>query len=109
MTETQKSHLNTLIIEGIVVRKTELRKLKSGTDFCQFTIKCIGIKDSFYDEFDCFAYSELAKKISQKKLGQLVRVMGRLRQDRWVEYPDKERSRCVVVAEHIYGKNEVKF
>lgn len=109
MTETKNCHLNTLIIEGIVVRKTELRKLKSGTDFCQFTIKCIGTRDSSYDEFDCFAYDELAKKISQKKLGQLVRVIGRLRQDRWVEYPNKERSRCVVVAEHILGKDEAKF
>lgn len=106
------NQLNQLIIEGTVVQKSNLTKLHSGADFCQFTLKNVvdnrtfsGKRETFISEFEIFAYDNLAKTVSSKKLGQKMRILGRLKQVKWVDYPNKERSRCVVVADHIDYKD----
>lgn len=102
------SQLNQIILEGSIVQKSELKKLMSGAEFCQFTLKNVADnrnlsekRERFISNFEIFAYDSLAKTVSTKKLGQEIRLIGRLKQLEWVEYPDKKRSRCVIVADHI--------
>ena len=33
--------INTLVIEGTIVQKSELKTLDSGTDFCQFVLRLV--------------------------------------------------------------------
>lgn len=106
------NQLNQLILEGTIIQKSELTELRSGTEFCQFTLKNVidnkafsGKREIFTSEFEIFTYDTLAKTVSSKRLGQQMRLVGRLRQVKWVDYPNKERSRCVVVADHIDYKD----
>lgn len=100
--------VNSVIVEGTVVQKTEVRKLKSGCDFCEFKLRYIDTERNLASEFDCLVYDTLTSKVSSVKLGQTVNIIGRLRQDRWVEYPDKQRSRCVLIVEHLAKKSSTE-
>lgn len=77
--------INSLVIEGTIVQKSELKTLDSGTDFCQFVLrneiseKSLSGDKAVY-EFEVFAYGFIAKSISKKRLGTELRIVGILKQ-----------------------------
>jgi single-strand DNA-binding protein len=55
--------------------------------------------------FDVEAWAKLGLACSQNlKKGRGVRVVGRLKQDRWQDPEGKARSRVMIVAEHVEFK-----
>ena len=95
--------INTLITEGTIVQKSELKTLDSGTDFCQFVLrnevseKSLSGENKAVYEFEVFAYGSIAKSISKKRLGTELRMVGILKQVK----TEMDCRKVIIVADHI--------
>ena len=106
------NQLNSLIIEGNAVKKAEFSEPKAGFFVCRFPVAVNrwyksrnneGVSEVSY--FDVEAYGKLAEYCKKKvDKGQGMRVVGRIKQDRWKDKDGKSASRVYVVAEHIEYK-----
>lgn len=103
--------LNSILLEGNLTRDPETKTLSTGNQVCNFSIA----SDRFYRQndnmekevhyFDVEAWSRLGLACSQNlKKGRGVRVVGRLKQDRWTDSEGKAKSRVMIVAEHVEFK-----
>jgi single-strand DNA-binding protein len=103
--------LNSILLEGNLVRDPESKTLATGSQVCNFTVA----SDRFYKQndntekevsyFDVEAWARLGVACSQNlKKGRGVRVVGRLKQDRWTDVEGKAKSRVMIVAEHVEFK-----
>lgn len=111
--------LNSILLEGNIVREVTAHETPKGTPVCQFSIasnRGYRTENGTYDKevsfFDVEAWGNLAA-ISEKNCikGRGVRVVGRLKQGRWKAEDGKTHSKITVVAEHIefkpvFQKNE---
>lgn len=102
------NNLNSVLIEGTVVKDPLFRTTMKGTSVCTFTIasnRFVKDGDSLVKEiyfFDIEIYGVLAEKIScecRERRG--VRVVGRLKESRWQDEAGKARSKVYIEAEHI--------
>lgn len=109
------NQLNSLIIEGNVVRAAELSEPTAGFKVCKFPVAVNrwyknrnGESVSEVSYFDVETYGRMAE-ICEKQgaKGRGVRVVGRLKQDRWKDSDGKNISKIYVVAEHIEYKPKV--
>lgn len=104
-------NLNSLMLEGNVVREPVFKTTPNGHNLCNFTIAT----DRYYKKDDSFAtetsffeiegwgiLADVARKNITK--GRGVRVVGRLKQNRWKSADGKSFSKITVVAEHIEYK-----
>ena len=100
--------VNSVIIEGNLVRDPVLSETPKGTKVCNFTIA----SNRFYrqDEdvhkevtfLDVEAWTKLALYSSRTfEKGKGVRVVGRLKQERWEDKEGNPRSRYKLVAEYV--------
>ena len=105
------NNLNSLLIEGNLVRDPELSYTPKGTAVCKFTVA----SNRFFKQdqetqkevsyFDVTTWARLAEVCGEYlKKGRGVRVVGRLKQDRWNDPEGKPRSRVLVIAEHVEFK-----
>ena len=106
------NQLNSIILEGNVVRDAVLLEPSEGFKVCKL---CIAVNRfyknkndqaseevSFFD-VECFGKSaEYCHKKAVK--GRGLRVVGRLKQDSWKDNAGKSQSRVFVIAEHIEYK-----
>ena len=104
-------NFNSLIIEGIVVRDPVVKATPKGTPLCLFSIasnRFFKQEDQTTQEtsfFDVETWARLAEICGENcTKGRGVRVVGRLKQDRWVGSDGKRYSKIKVVAEHIEFK-----
>lgn len=113
--------LNSILLEGNLVRDPESKTLPSGTQVCSFAVA----SDRFYKQneelekevsyFDVEAWARLGQSCSENlKKGRGVRVVGRLKQDRWTDNEGKTKSKVKIVAEHVefkpaFNKNPEKM
>ncbi|MFP3040917.1 single-stranded DNA-binding protein [Treponema primitia] len=109
------NNLNSIIIEGNLVRDPLFRSTAKGTPLCTFSIA----SNRFYKQdtgienevsfFDVESWSKLAESCyNLGHKGRGVKVVGRLKQDRWAGPDGKQRSRVSIVAEHIEFRPEFK-
>jgi single-strand DNA-binding protein len=109
--EAKVNSLNSILLEGNLVKDPESKTLSTGSQVCNFTVA----SDRFYRQndvpekevsyFDVEAWSKLGLACSQNlKKGRGVRVVGRLKQDRWTDGEGKTKSRVMIVAEHVEFK-----
>jgi single-strand DNA-binding protein len=105
------NNLNSILIEGNLVRDPELSYTPKGTALCKITVACnrsykqdeeIQKEVSFFDVTVWQRQAEACAEYLKK--GRGVRVVGRLKQDRWTDPDGKVRSRVFVVAEHVEFK-----
>ena len=107
--------LNSILIEGNLTRDPVLAATPKGTSVCTFSVA----SNRFYrqDEaphkevsfFDVEAWTKLAEQCAQTLTkGRGVRVVGRLKQDRWTDPDGKGRSKVYIVAEHVEFKPQFK-
>ncbi|HOX47580.1 MAG TPA: single-stranded DNA-binding protein [Spirochaetia bacterium] len=103
--------LNSILLEGNLVRDPESKTLPTGSQVCNFAVA----SNRFYKQneelekevsfFDVEAWSRLAQACAENlKKGRGVRVVGRLKQDRWTDPEGKSRSKVKIVAEHVEFK-----
>jgi single-strand DNA-binding protein len=103
--------LNLVLIEGNLTCDPETKHLANGTQVCNFSIASDRSyrqnesteKEVSYFDVEAWAILLLACAENLKK-GRGVRVVGRLKQDRWNDTEGKPRSRIVIVAEHVEFK-----
>ncbi len=103
------NQLNSLILEGNLVKDAVLTEPAPGFKKCNFTMGVNRFYKNRKNEdvneasfFDVEAYNQLAEWCGKKATkGRGVRVVGRLKQDTWKDENGKSASRIYVVAEHI--------
>jgi len=107
--------LNSIIVEGNLTRDPEYRLTPTGRAVCVFSVA----SNRYYkkDEetqqetsfFNVETWAKLAETCNQYlNKGRGVRVIGRLKQDRWTNQEGKNRERIKIVAEHIDFKPQYK-
>jgi len=103
--------LNSIILEGNLVRDPQHSMTPKGTPVCRFSVASNRFfqqekeKKSEVSFFDVEVWSrsaELCSRILQK--GRGVRVVGRLKQDRWLDESGKNHSKIKIIGEHIEFK-----
>lgn len=103
------NQLNSLIIEGNVCREAEVKQTVNGYSLATFSIavnryhkKSDGSFEQETSYFDIEAWGEMAKSVQEKSSkGCTVRIVGRLKQNRWQDQNGKILSKISVIAEHI--------
>jgi single-strand DNA-binding protein len=109
------NNLNSILVEGNLVKDPELAYTTKGTAVCKFSVAC----NRFFKQeeemqkevsyFDVSTWARLAEVCGEYlKKGRGVRVVGRLRQDKWTDPEGKPRSRIEIVAEHVEFKPQFK-
>ncbi|MCQ2582930.1 MAG: single-stranded DNA-binding protein [Treponema sp.] len=106
------NQLNSIILEGNVVKQGESSEPAKGFKVCKFPLAVNRITKSPAGEsceevsfFDVESYgkmAEICEKFSTK--GRGVRVVGRLKQNRWKDKDGKNQSKVFVIAEHLEFK-----
>jgi single-strand DNA-binding protein len=102
------NNLNSVLIEGNLVRDPVFKTTEKGTPICNFTIASNRFfrQDTELEKevgfFDVEAFSRLAENCrGHGYKGRAVRVVGRLKQNRWNNAEGKSCSRILIVTEHI--------
>lgn len=105
------NNLNSILLEGNLTRNPEGRNTPKGTPVCTFSVasnrwfKAGNEKQQEVSYFDVEAWSGLAERCSAElEKGRGVRVVGRLKQDRWLDQEGKSHSHVKIVAEHVEFK-----
>ena len=106
------NQLNSLILEGNLVKDAVLAEPAPGFKKCNFSVGVNRFYKNKKNEdvnevsfFEVEAYGKMAEYCETKaKKGRGVRVVGRLKQDTWKDSDGKSFSKVYVVAEHIEYK-----
>ena len=109
------NNLNSILLEGNLVRDPELKTTAAGTPVCTFAVasnRWFKQNDQLEQEvsfFDVEAWSKLAETCGDTlKKGRGVRVVGRLKQDRWNDQEGKTHYKVKIVAEHVEFKPQMR-
>ncbi|MDR0377824.1 MAG: single-stranded DNA-binding protein [Spirochaetaceae bacterium] len=109
------NNLNSILIEGILVRDPLLRTTSKGTSLCTFSLA----SNRFFKQesglekevgfFDVETWAKLAEQCyALGRKGRGVRIVGRLKQSRWTGQDGKLHARVSIVAEHVEFRPEFK-
>jgi len=109
------NNLNSILIEGNLVRDAETRTTPKGTMICTFPIAT----NRYYKQesgmekevsfFNIESWAKLAEACNANgKKGRSVRVVGRLKQNRWNDHEGKTQSKIIIVAEHVEFRPDFK-
>jgi single-strand DNA-binding protein len=109
------NNLNSIILEGNLTKDPVLDKTPKGTAVCRFTVasnryyKSEGERQEEVGFFDVEVWSRLAETCGEYlEKGRGVRVVGRLKQDRWTNSEGSSRSRVRIVGEHVEFRSRPK-
>jgi len=112
--EAHMNNLNTIILEGNLVRDPLYKSTPKGTPVCTFSIASNRYfkHDTDYEKevsfFDVETWSKLADNCSHLgHKGRGVRVVGRLKQERWNSNDGKPHSRVMIIAEQVDFRPEM--
>lgn len=109
------NNLNSILIEGNLVADPEMRYTPKGAAVCSFRVACnryfkqdeeMQQEVSYFEITTWNRLAEVCKEYLTK--GRGVRVVGRLKQDRWEDQEGKTRSKVHVIAEHVEFKPKFK-
>lgn len=104
--------LNSIIVEGNLTRNPEVKDLGNGGKVCTLSIAvnrtyktADGTETDEVSYFEIDAYGNLADAcLKWASKGRGIRVVGRLKQNRWKGDDGKSHSKVVIIAEHIEFK-----
>jgi single-strand DNA-binding protein len=109
------NNLNSILIEGNMVRDPLFRSTPKGTPVCTFSLASNRFfkQDSGLEKevsfFDVETWAKLAESCyNLGRKGRGVRVVGRLKQARWNGADGRQRSRITIVAEHVEFRPDFK-
>ncbi len=106
--------LNSIILEGRLTRNPEERTHKGEVTLCEMNLASNRIyrkaddKEEEVSFFDVECWGRIAENcLKYLEKGRSVRVVGRLKQNRWKK-DGMNHSKVIIVAEHIEFRNEHK-
>jgi single-strand DNA-binding protein len=109
------NNLNSVLIEGNLVRDPEYRTTGKGTPVCRFSLASNRFfkQDSETEKevgyFETETWGKLADSCQRMgHKGRGVRVVGRLKQERWQDRDGNAKSKVVIVADHVEFRPETK-
>jgi single-strand DNA-binding protein len=109
------NNLNSILIEGNLVRDPLLRSTAKGTQVCTMSLasnryyKMDSSMEKEVSYFDVETWAKLAEQCyNNGRKGRGVRVVGRLKQERWSSADGKTHSKITIVAEHVEFRPEFK-
>jgi single-strand DNA-binding protein len=107
------NNINSILIEGNLVKDPLYRATPRGNHVCTFTLASNRYfrQDSNLEKevgyFDVECWNRLAETCyNQGRKGRGIRVVGRLKQDRWNGSDGKPRTKISIVAEHVEFRPE---
>ena len=102
------NNLNSVLIDGNLCADPEVRETPKGTLVCNFRLASNRYyrQDTELQEeanfFDVETWAKSAERCRDKlSKGRNVRVVGRLKHDRWSDDQGNPRSRVKIVADHV--------
>jgi len=105
------NNLNSILVEGNLTRDPVYSETPRGKSVCSFNIatnRYYKQEEEFQNEvsyLDVETWSRLADACRDHLAkGRGVRIVGRVKQDRWVDQEGKNKSRFKIVAEHVEFK-----
>lgn len=109
------NQLNSLIIEGNVTRDPEFKETANGHKICNIPVAVNrfyknadgeGVNEVSFFNIETFGkMAEACQKNCEK--GRGLRVVGRLKQNRWTNSDGKTASRVSIIAEHVEFKKRL--
>ena len=107
------NNLNSVLIEGNFVRDPEYHTTTKGTAVCKFTVA----SNRFYRQdsnlakevsyFEVESWGKIAESVNNLgRKGRGVRVVGRLKQERWQNKEGNAVAKVIIVAEHVEYRQE---
>ena len=107
--------INNVLLEGNMTRDPEYRETAKGTPLCTFSIatnryfKQGNESEKEVSFFDVQTWSKLAESCrNHGRKGRGLRVVGRLKQERWNGSDGKAHSKVSIVAEHVEFRPDFK-
>lgn len=102
------NNLNSVLLEGNLCRDPELRYTAKGTAVCTLVVasnRSYKVEGERHDEvsfIEITTWGKLASVCAEHlSKGRGVRVVGRLKQERWDDADDNPRTKVLIVAEHV--------
>lgn len=102
------NNLNSVLMEGNLCRDPELRYTPKGTPVCSLVVACNrsykvdGERHEEVSFVEATTWGKLATVCAEHLAkGRGVRVVGRLKQERWEDGDGNPRAKIVIVAEHV--------
>lgn len=107
------ANINSVILEGNLVKAAELSYFNDGTSYCKFTIanneyfkNSEGKFEGIVSYFDCVIKGNYANAMSKYLLkGRRVVVSGRLKQQKWQSEDGTKHSKVVVKVQELSLQN----
>lgn len=94
--------LNTSVVTGRLGRDPESRYTNTQKLVVSFSLACNGYKKDSVDWLDCIAWEKTGEIIAKYcKKGDQLTIRGRLNQQTWKDKDGGNRSKIVIVADHI--------
>ena len=102
------NNLNSVLVDGNVVADPDYRETSKGTPVCNFRLgsnRYYRVDTELQEEANFFDIETWAKSAERCRdglsKGRNVRVVGRLKQDRWTDDQGGKHSRIKIVADHV--------
>jgi len=110
------NQINSIILEGNLVRDMEVVKVSDTFRVGKFTIavsrtyrKADDTEEEEVSYFDIECFGKMADVLENKlKKGREIRVVGRLKQERWKSDKGTLSAKVYIVAEHVEVKPQKK-
>jgi len=104
--------LNSIIFEGNLTENPTLKRTPNGASVCNFTLassryykKTDGEKGEDVTYIKCETWGKTAESCNVYLIkGRGVRVVGRIKQNRWKDSDGDSHSRIIITAEHVEFK-----
>lgn len=107
--------MNSIVVEGNLTRDPDFRQTPKGTPVCMLSVasnRYYKVDDETRSEVSFFnveTWAKVAETCNEYlKKGRGVRVIGRLKQDRWVDQEGKNRDRVLIVASQVDFKPQFR-
>jgi len=102
------NNLNSILLEGNLCRDPELRHTPSGTPLCTLVVSSVrtykleGERTEEVSFVEAVTAGKLATVCAEHLTkGRGVRLVGRIKQERWEDADGNARSKVVIVCEHV--------
>ena len=97
------NHLNSVLIEGVIKDRAQLRETSDGTSVCTFSVvnKWFYQDHEYVSNFIVEVGGKLGEAVFEKgKKGRGVRVVGWLKEEQHIG-GKKQQSRIIIMADHV--------